>query len=268
MIKEKLQEKYKDLFSNAIIFRGRDYYNNSLVKKLYKSGNSYIAKVESNTSDNEYDVQVILDKDDIKLSCTCPCVEHCKHEYAALMAIDDQKYMPINLLPVPDTEELDLSKLISAIPAKELKKYIYKIFDDEDDLNKDDFVDYFSCYLPQKSRDYFYNTLYNSFQLSNEYRHITNFIEFAKRNLEIKNYDYAFDVISAIIDAAKEYGYKDEKEILLNLYNKLGMFIRIAYRKGNKKLKEKIDKWVEKIKLNDCYNDIYLEDMILSLSNT
>ena len=48
MIKEKLQEKYKDLFEPQIIFRGRDYFKNNKVSSLYKETDtqSYIAKVE------------------------------------------------------------------------------------------------------------------------------------------------------------------------------------------------------------------------------
>lgn len=43
------------------------------------------------------------------------------------------------------------------------------------------------------------------------------------------------------------------------------MFIRIAYRKGNDELKSEIQEWINKYKDKNYYDDIFLEDMILSI---
>ena len=82
MIKELLQEKYKMLFAPQIIFRGRNYFENDKVKELYKDkdSESYMAKVEGSDFGKCYDVRIILDDNEAKMSCTCPCIENCKHE--------------------------------------------------------------------------------------------------------------------------------------------------------------------------------------------
>ncbi|MEG2311191.1 MAG: hypothetical protein RSB72_00625 [Bacilli bacterium] len=85
------------------------------------------------------------------------------------------------------------------------------------------------------------------------------------RQFENKNYSYAFTIISSIIDSFKESNYNDKCEIITNEYIKLGTLIRISYRKGDDTLKNNIDKWINNIESKEYYNDIYLEDMILSI---
>ena len=87
----------------------------------------------------------------------------------------------------------------------------------------------------------------------------------ARSALENGKYKYTFVIASSIIDAAKEAKYSDEQEIILNNYNKIGMFIRIAYRKGDSKLKAEIQKWIKKCENKNYYNDIFLEDMIIGI---
>lgn len=87
----------------------------------------------------------------------------------------------------------------------------------------------------------------------------------ARSSLENGKYKYTFIITSSIIDAAKESGYCDDEEIILNRYNKIGMFIRIAYRKGNDELKEEIQKWIQKYEEKNYYDDIFLEDMIIGI---
>ena len=43
MIKEKLVNKYEDLFEKQIIYRGKEYHKNGMVRKVFKSENTYIA---------------------------------------------------------------------------------------------------------------------------------------------------------------------------------------------------------------------------------
>lgn len=265
MIKEKLQEKYKDLFEPQIIFRGRDYFKNNKVSSLYKETDtqSYIAKVEGSGFGTLYDVQITLEDDEIEMSCTCPCIENCKHEYATLMAIDSNQYTTIKLLPVPENEKVNIDEFINSIPEEKIKEYLKKCFNTEDIIDEEKFKKYFSCYLPEKSREYFYNTLFNNFQLGNA--NIFEFLDMARSALENGKYKYTFVIASSIIDAAKEAKYSDEQEIILNNYNKIGMFIRIAYRKGDSKLKAEIQKWIKKCENKNYYNDIFLEDMIIGI---
>lgn len=265
MIKEKLQEKYKDLFEPQIIFRGRDYFKNDKVSSLYKEKDTqkYIAKVKGSDLGIFYDVQIILEDDEIEMSCTCPCIDNCKHEYATLMAIDSNQYAIIKLLPIPENEKVNINELINSIPEEKIKDYLKKCFTSEEAINEEKFKKYFSCYLPERSREYFYNTLFNDFQLGNV--KIYNFLDMARSALENGKYKYTFIISSSIIDAAKESGYSDNQEIILNSYNKIGMFIRIAYRKGDSKLKTEIQKWIKKCEDKNYYNDIFLEDMIIGI---
>lgn len=265
MIKEKLQEKYKSLFSPQIIFRGRDYYINDKVTEIYKDqdNDKYIAKVEGSDYDTFYDVQIILEDDIIKMSCTCPCIENCKHEYATLMSIDSNQYTTIKLLPIPENEKINIKDFINSIPEDKIREYLERCFTSQEFISEEKFKKDFSCYLPEKSKEYFYNKLFNSFQLDDV--DISEFLDMAKSSLENGKYEYTFTITSAIIDAAKESEYCDNEEIILNNYNKIGMFIRIAYRKGNDELKEEIQKWIKKYEEKNYYNDIFLEDMIVGI---
>ena len=257
MIKEKLQEKYKSLFSPQIIFRGRDYYISDKVTELYKDQNSdgYIAKVEGSEYDTFYDVQIMLEEDNIKMSCTCPCIENCKHEYATLMAIDSNKYTIIKLLPVLENEKINIKDFINSIPEDKIREYLEKCFKSEEYITEEKFKKYFSCYLPEKSREYFYNTIFNNFQLDKV--DLNEFLDMAKSSLENGKYKYTFTISSTIIDAAKESEYCDNDDIILNSYNKVGMFIRIAYRKGNNGLRAEIQKWIQKYEEKNYYDDIF-----------
>ena len=265
MLKEKLQEKYKNLFEPQIIYRGRDYFENGKVKSVYKDEGKEQYMSEVNGSNyNSYKVQILLDdENDPKFSCTCPCLGTCKHEYATLMAIDEKEYSTIKLLPIPDEKKINIRDFINMIPENKLKEYIVNSFEYDNEIDEEDLKEHFSCYLPEKSREYIYNTLFNEFQLG--LPEITTFLNLAKSSLENGKYEYTFTISSCIIDAGKESGYCDCNEILLDQYSKIGMFIRISYRKGNEELKRNIEAWIKKYEEKNYYNDIYLEDMILQI---
>lgn len=81
---------------------------------------------------------------------------------------------------------------------------------------------------------------------------------------------YEYDKVLSVYKSdykyiAKVEGSNCEEYNVIIEYGKMGMIIRIAYRKGNKTVKKNINNWIEKIKDNDCYNDIFLEDMILTI---
>ena len=45
------------------------------------------------------------------------------------------------------------------------------------------------------------------------------------------------------------------------------MFLRVIYRKCDPMTKDNINKWIENLERNNCYNNYYLEDIIVSLEN-
>ena len=264
MLKEKLQEKYKELFLPQIIFKGRDYFKNGNVTNVYKDEETeqYIAKVVGSNYE-VYDVQIILDNNEARMSCTCACIDNCKHEYATLMMIDTNQYSTIKLLPIVEDEKINMKQFINSIPDEKIKEYLRNNFETGNSINEEKFKKYFTCYLPEKSKEYFYNILFNNFQFN--IVDIEEFLDIAKSSLENRKYEYTFRITTAIIDSFKESGYIDEDEIILDNYNKIGTFIRISYRKGNKELKEEIKEWIRRYEEKNYYNDIYLEDMIIGI---
>lgn len=263
MFKEKLKDKYRSLFSTQIVYRGIDYFKNNKVVKVYKNeeAKQYIAKVEGSSYNLYYDVEIEISDEKINMNCTCPCIDNCKHEYATLMAIDEKKYSSIKLLPIPEEKEISIEKFVNAIPEDKIRKYLINKFEFDEVIEEEEFKEAFSCYLPEASREYFYNTLFNQFQLG--VVNINKFLSLAKLSLENEKYEYVFKICSAIIDASKDTKYNDVNEILLNGYSKIGTFLRISYRKGNKNLKNKMDQWIKNYENQNYYNDIYLEDMII-----
>lgn len=260
-MKEKLVNKYEDLFEKQIIYRGKEYYQNDMVRKVFKSESTYIAKVAGSYK-NEYNVHIEIGQKGISMHCDCPYHDNCKHEYATLIAVDNKEYKSIKLLPVEESEEIRMSDLLKAIPEDKLKKYIADCFDIDDEMYKDDFIEEFEVYLPKKPREYFYNTLFNEFQLDSFRYNLSKFIKLAEKSLEHKKYHYAFLIGSSIIEAYKDSKYEDKQKVVFINYNTFATIIRIANRKGSKTLKAEIQKWIDCLKDKNYYDDIYLEDMI------
>lgn len=260
MAKNKLAEKYKEVFEEQIIYRGKEYFKKNRVEKVYKTENGYLAKV-SGSYDNEYTVQIEVEKDGLIMHCDCPYNKECKHEYATLLAIDEKMYKKIALLPVENDIEIDVKKLIQEIPEVKLKKYISKMLECEEVLTKEMIIDEFEMYLPEKSKEYLYATMYNAFQLDDFYFLMTNYTRLAKKSLENRKYMYAFKIVSSIIEAYMESECEDD-EIVTDKFHFFTTIIRIAKRKGNKNVKAEIEEWIKKMKEKEYYNDIYFEDLI------
>lgn len=76
------------LFTNTIIERGKEYYDNNCVYNCVKVGSSYIAYV-AGKHDEDYKVVINIDEDNNIKSMTCSCPNHsnCKHEYATILYI-------------------------------------------------------------------------------------------------------------------------------------------------------------------------------------
>lgn len=263
---EKLKDKYRNLFAPQIIYRGIDYFRNDKVINVYKNEKSekYISKVEGSEFGVSYDVEIEIADDKINMSCSCPCIDNCKHEYATLLSIDEGEYENIKLYDIPKEKGINIEKFVNSIPEEKLKRYLIDSFKERKIINRDVFKKDFECYLPEKDRNYYYNTLFNNFQLG--ITDIDKFLDLAKLSLENEKYRNTFVISSAIIDALKDVGILSNDK-LLNSYNLIEIFIRIAYRKGNKKLKLEIEQWIEKYEKKKYYNDIYLEDMIIRIKN-
>lgn len=79
------------LFGYQITQRGQKYYEDDRVKFLEKIEDRYFAVVEGN---KKYLVVIKYDEENKKASvyCSCPCEFYCKHIYAVIMAIRNNKF--------------------------------------------------------------------------------------------------------------------------------------------------------------------------------
>lgn len=272
-MKEKLASKFAYCFEPQIKYRGEAYYDKNKVETVYKCGNHYKGVVWGTEYGVSYDVNIIVTENDIDMECSCPYDDDCKHEYATLLAIDANEFINIEFRPVEDTK-IDFDDLIQKIPEEELKQYLLRLNTGNNSIYKRDLMYRFAAYLPEKKKEYFYNTLCNEIQLAafDEYgdsealeelqERIKEFVNLSQKVLEKENYNYSFLIVSTLIEAMKEETSTIEKDYLFEEYEKIGKLIRIAFRKGDSDLKNEIKKWIKKIKKLNYYRDIYLEDMI------
>ena len=82
----------EDLFETQIKIRGKDYYSNNMVYSCTKSLNKYTAFVQGTEFGKEYEVNIIMNKNNKiqKIECNCPYPNNCKHEYATILYIRDR----------------------------------------------------------------------------------------------------------------------------------------------------------------------------------
>lgn len=263
----KIIDKNINNFQHQIIKRGEDYYKVGNVNQVIKNKNTFIAKVEGT---DYYEVKITIDKDSKTLSCncTCPCEFLCKHEYAVLLAIKNKKYIEKELKEEIVKNNITLNELIQNIPDFELKQYILKKifnknFSDYLLLNFNDFEVDFLKYLPSQPYEYYYNNLYNYVMINDEIRFDCKYI--IKDLINSKKYEEAFLIIKAFIEVANDTKHFEKIEILINKYSDIALFLRIIFRKSNDDLKNNIKDWLDKIRRNNYYDSVYLEDMILNI---
>ncbi|MGM9878457.1 MAG: SWIM zinc finger domain-containing protein [Bacilli bacterium] len=265
----KLSEKMKDEFEYQIIKRGISYFKKKNVVAVYKNGKTYYSHVVSDNGIDEYNVKIAETEDGIGMECNCPYQYPCKHEYATLLAIDNKDINESELLPEPEYISYDLHDIIEKIPSDELKKYIIErvaitrlVFNDMETFNKR-----FNKYIPIQKEEYYYNRLYNLLVMKMDVNELINdYMDIIKQYIDYKNYKQAFVIIRSLVNAF----YKVEKNTSLEqvedgLIAKLGMYSRIVYRKIEEEEKQKISDWINELIEQDFFNDVYLEDMVLTI---
>ncbi len=259
---EDFLEYVEDEFTYQIKERGIAYYKNGHVIKCVKNKNNYLAKVRGSSS-APYKVQIYNMADGLAFKCTCPCDFPCKHIYATILAIANQEYEIVNLKKEIKEHKSNLQSIIEKIPAEKLKEYLlsplglgYVCFE------VTNFENYFREYLPRQSYEFYYNNLYNSLVLENEDNMLTSYINRIKSYLGSNDFNESFKIIKSIIEAYNDAGYLNFDDNIINIFSILTMIFRIIYKKSNLKLKEEINKWLEKVKNNNYYNNLYLEDMV------
>ena len=261
LIKDEMEE-----FEYQIQNRGKDYFSKGRVKSLVKSGNTYIAKVSGTT---DYDVKISIDVDDeyVHYECDCPYEWPCKHEYAVMLAILNKEYSEVELKPEIEKKTLTIEELIKLIPAEDLKNYIITSLPTRAvRFEKELLEEKFAKYIPIQSYEYYYNKLYNSIILDYNYDFIlSEYIKTIKSLLNAKKYVEVFSIIKAIIEVSNDTKQLEKWNKLNELFPLIGMNLRIVYRKSSDDQKNIINKWIEKLESNDYYENIYLEDIVLTI---
>lgn len=265
-MKNLLGEKYEDLFEPQIIYRGKEYYRNNLVKRCLKTPEGYLAKV---IGSKDYNVKIKIMDDDIEMFCDCPYGSNCKHEYATLMAIDNQKYKELNLLPKLVGSKYNFAEFVKLIPENDLKTFIIDKVENEEDFEEleEELKEKFFKYLPKETPEYFYNEIFNLCLIEDDLPTyiINEYIDNIKKQIDCKEYDYAFSIYSSLICALCDSKIEISSTKLIDLYSKIGIFARISYRKGSDELKNYINNWISQFAEKNYYDDVYLEDLLLSI---
>ena len=265
---ENLAKEHENDFNYQIRQRGLDYYHDNNVLNVFKDKNKYIAKVMGNDV-NPYKVIIEVNEDDISYSCTCPCTFNCKHEYAALLAISNKEYLELKLKETIKEEDASLKTVIEKIPAEEIKKYLLS----ETGMNNvvfetESFANYFRKYYPVQKYEYYYNNLYNAISVQDDYLSLTeNYFARIKQYIAGNSFDEVLNIIKAIINAYKDTNKLNFDDDFTDMLPKIGMFLRVTYRKADESIKEKINEWVSKLQLENFYNNYYLEDIMLSIKS-
>lgn len=265
---EDLAEDHEDDFSYVIRQRGEDYYHGNHVLSVSKNGNNYIGKVGGN-SNKPYEVSISVYGDDIEYECTCPCDFPCKHEYAVLLAISNLEYEEVELKPIVREKETNLKALIESIPAEEIKSYLLSpVGKDHVAIEMDAFNEYFRKYLPNQVYEYYYNNLYNNLVLDTDYDEtVDNYLDRVKQYIAGSNFEESSKIIKAIITAYRDSNKINFDDYIIDVLPKIGMFLRVTYRKSDDKVREEIDNWIQELEKENYYDNFYLEDIIFGLKS-
>lgn len=87
-------------------------------------------------------------------------------------------------------------------------------------------------------------------------------MELCKKMMNRPIYVEALNIIRALVGALHELNTMD---ILVDYFATIGMYLRIIYRKGDEDAKDLLLAWIEILEKNSYYDNVYLEDAVLSI---
>ena len=264
---EDILDEVEDDFDYQIRERGKNYYNSGNILKVVKTGHKYYAKVRG-SNPTPYTVTIDnSDCDGIEYDCDCPYDYPCKHEYAVLMAIANGQYDELELKPEIREKRNSLQTLLELIPANELKEYLLSPQGlDHVSFQMAAFEEHFRKYLPKQKYEFYYNNLYNELILNEDVEYFTkDYINKAKQYLDNNEFAEGYKILKSIIEAYNDSNKLNFDDTIIDFLPKIGMFLRVIFRKCDPLTKENIVKWVNKLKNSNYYNNYYLEDVIVSL---
>ena len=261
-----LLDNYEKDFDYQIRNRGLDYYQSNKIINVFKNKNVYITKVKGSGSE-VYKVVLKVHKDNISYSCTCPYSFHCKHEYAVLIAISNKEYSQIKLKKEIKEQDTNLKAIIEKIPAEELKTYLLSATGmDKVAFEMEAFTNYFRKYYPMQSYDYYYNNLYNVLVIEDDYLTLVeSYLNRVKQYISGCKFNEVVNILKALINAFKDTDRLNAADDFTDLLPRIGMFLRVTYRKADERVKVKIREWISVLKKANFYGNYYLEDIIISI---
>jgi hypothetical protein len=99
------------LFKKHVIVRGQKYFEENRVKFLEKLDDKFVSVVENEEGKLYLVIVSQVKKDYVLLSCDCKCDYYCKHIYATLKAIRENRYNNFYKVKYTGREETLLEKV-------------------------------------------------------------------------------------------------------------------------------------------------------------
>ena len=265
-----LLEEMDDYFEYQIKSRGKKYYEDGNVILCCKidGKNKYYAKVRG-SNEKPYIVSVENTFNDVLLNCTCPCDFPCKHEYAVLIAISNREYFVSDLKPEIKKKKSDLKSVLELIPSEEIKDYLLSSKGiDSVCFEMNTFENYFRKYYPNQEYEYYYNNLYNSLSLDNEYEEMTDsYLNMIKQYISGSEYEESLKIIISIINAYNDTNKLNFDDYIVTKFPLIGMYFRIINRKCDEKVKQDLLSFILELKEKNYYNNLFLEDIVFMINN-
>lgn len=247
-------------FSNVVVSRGEEYYEDGKVSEVTKLGDLFVSEV---CGTEDYTVRIVINDEETLMSCDCPYEDNCKHEFATLLAIQNGNYTEEELKPFVKENRLTVEELIKKIPAEALKKYL--LSDSglaNTDFDLEDLERTFIELIPKQEYDFYYNSLYNSYLLKDDVFNLyDSYYDEIRKYIDAEDYEQAFFIIKAILEVTHDLDLD-----IVSDYPELGMYLRITYRKSDNQIKKHIEKYIMYLVLHQYYGNCYLEDMIVHIN--
>lgn len=105
-------------------------------------------------------------------------------------------------------------------------------------------------------------------EIDDEYKDIIkDDINFINQYIIKDEFAEAYKIIKAIIEAHRDSNILNFDDEIIDILPKIGMFLRVINRKCKELTKNEINEWCNQLKKNNnCYDNYYLEDIVLSIN--
>lgn len=284
-----LKGHWQEEFTPLILMRGRKYFEEGNVRRIQRSGNTYIAQVEGTT---DYEVEISVDENGIgEMLCTCPYArgDNCKHMAAVLFALDKEgiyvEVLPpakhptiVSHIPV----ELPWLEAIDHLPEDVVRKELLKQADRDNRL-KERFAVLYLGKLPEHQLQNWKASLQetagnytdrrgcigyeDAWEFLND---LGNFLD-AKLPLllEVGAIKDAFHLVWIVMETALEWELDDYSDELSSLFEDCEDALRKVWSMATDTQREQMLQWHQEHRNEDWPGGVdYMDNVFQSLENT